>query len=81
MSFDPSDQSRAKKIKKVKAKAKEPDTGLEADFSTIKTVKRKTKKGFPTSPSFGLDNTFGSDNIDVANMKVSTKLTKRFFDF
>jgi len=75
MSFDPSDQPKARKIKKVK----QPDTGLEADFSTIKP--KKAKKGFPTSPSFGLDNTFGSDSIDVTNMKISTKLTKRFFDF
>jgi len=71
MSLDPSDQPKAKKIK-------QPDTGLEADF---KTIKRKGKKGFPTSPSFGLDSTFGSDSIDVTNMKISTKLTKRFFDF
>ncbi len=72
MSFVPSDQPKAKKIK-------EPDTGLAEDFKTI--PKTKTKKGFPTSPSFGLDNTFGSDSIDVSNKKISIKLTKRFFDF
>jgi hypothetical protein len=72
MSLDPSDQPKAKKIK-------QPDTGLESDLKIIRT--KKGKKGFPTSPSFGLDNTFGSDSIDVTNMKISTKLTKRFFDF
>jgi len=73
MSLDPSDQRKARTKKE-----KEPDTGLEEDF---KTIKKQTKKGFPTSPSFGLDNTFGSDSIDVSNKKISTKLTKRFFDF
>jgi len=76
MSLDPSDQRKARTKKE-----KEPDTGLEEDFKTIKTIKKQTKKGFPTSPSFGLDNTFGSDSIDVSNKKISTKLTKRFFDF
>ncbi len=74
MSFVPSDQPKARKIK-------QPDTGLESDLKPIKSIKTKTKKGFPTSPSFGLDNTFGSDSLDVSNMKISTKLTKRFFDF
>lgn len=74
MSFDPSDQRKAKTKKE-----KEPDTGLEEDFKPIKKI--KGKKGFPSSPRSGLDNVFGADSIDVSNMKISTKLTKRFFDF
>lgn len=95
MSFDPSDQRRAKKL--VGEITSEPKADIDADISNVLTgdfstfqsegnvfaVKpKKGKKGFiPPSPRTGLDNVFGSDSIDVSNMKVSTKLTKRFFDF
>jgi len=96
MSFDPFDRSKVKKIEGLQKTTGEPlakadaDIELKADFSTfqkegnvfgVKQRKGKRKGFVPPSPRAGLDDVFGADNIDVANMKISTKLTKRFFDF
>ena len=63
---------------------------LTADFTTFQkegnvfAVKQKKggRKGFiPQSPDTGLDKAFGANNLIPSNLKVSTKLTKRFFDF
>ncbi len=78
MSLDPSDQR----------KSKDPnDFDLTKDFSTFinqgsrKKSKKSLKFATPPSPNIGLDKAFGSDEIGMSNKIVSTKLTKRFFDF